>query len=34
MEELLSAEGIIVENDQIQNFEKVFWDPSIELGLP
>ena len=34
MEELLSKEGINVENDQIQNFEKVFWDPSIELGLP
>ncbi len=34
MEELLIKEGIIVENDQIQNFEKVFWDPSIELGLP
>lgn len=34
MEELLSAEGIHVENDQIQNFFKVFWDPSIELGLP
>ena len=34
MEECLSIEGIIVENDQIQNFEKVFWDPSIELGLP
>jgi methylated-DNA-protein-cysteine methyltransferase related protein len=34
MEELLVKEGIIVENDQIQNFEKVFWDPSIELGLP
>ena len=33
MEELLAKEGIIVENDQIQNFEKVFWDPSIELGL-
>lgn len=34
MEELLAKEGIIVENDQIKNFEKVFWDPSIELGLP
>jgi methylated-DNA-protein-cysteine methyltransferase-like protein len=34
MEDLLSKEGINVENDQIQNFEKVFWDPSIELGLP
>ena len=34
MEERLAKEGIIVENDQIKNFEKVFWDPSIELGLP
>ena len=34
MEELLAKEGIIVENDQIKNFEKVFWDPSIELSLP
>ena len=34
MQELLAKEGIIVENDQIQNFEKVFWDPAIELGLP
>jgi methylated-DNA-protein-cysteine methyltransferase-like protein len=34
MEGLLAKEGIIVENDQIKNFEKVFWDPSIELGLP
>jgi methylated-DNA-protein-cysteine methyltransferase-like protein len=34
MEELLVKEGIIVENDQIKNFEKVFWDPFIELGLP
>ena len=33
MEELLVKEGIIVENDQIKNFEKVFWDPAIELGL-
>ena len=23
-----------LKNDQIQNFKKVFWDPSIELGLP
>jgi methylated-DNA-protein-cysteine methyltransferase-like protein len=34
MEELLSLEGIRVRHDQIQDFEKVFWDPSIELGLP
>jgi methylated-DNA-protein-cysteine methyltransferase-like protein len=31
---LLRAEGIEVTNDQIQHFEKVFWDPNIELGLP
>lgn len=31
---LLRAEGIEVSQDQIQHFEKVFWDPSIELGLP
>lgn len=31
MEELLQKEGITVENDKIQNFEKVFWNPNIEL---
>lgn len=31
---LLKSEGIEVIGDQIQNFKKVFWDPSIELGLP
>jgi methylated-DNA-protein-cysteine methyltransferase related protein len=31
MEQLLNNEGIIVKNDQIQNFKKVFWDPSTEL---
>lgn len=31
MEERLSAEGIEVKKDQIQNFKAVFWDPSIEL---
>lgn len=31
MEELLEKEGIIVENDQIVNFEKHFWDPFLEL---
>jgi methylated-DNA-protein-cysteine methyltransferase-like protein len=34
MQNLLASEGISVVNDQIQDFEKVFWDPSIELGLP
>lgn len=32
MEELLQKEGILVENDKIVNFSKVFWDPNIELG--
>lgn len=29
MQELLAAEGVMVENDQIINFEKHFWDPII-----
>lgn len=33
MSELLKSEGIKVENDQIQNFKEVFWDPMIELEL-
>ncbi len=31
MQQLLENEGIIVKNDQIVNFDKVFWDPSREL---
>ena len=31
MEELLQKEGIIVKEDRILNFEKVFWDPAVEL---
>jgi methylated-DNA-protein-cysteine methyltransferase-like protein len=27
MQELLEAEGIVVKEDKIQNFDKVFWDP-------
>jgi methylated-DNA-protein-cysteine methyltransferase-like protein len=33
MEELLSEDGIQVENDRILNFDSVFWDPSKELEL-
>lgn len=33
MKELLVAEGIKVRNDQVQNFDHVFWDPTIELEL-
>lgn len=31
MRELLEAEGIVVENDKIVNFEAVFWNPTEEL---
>lgn len=33
MQELLEKEGIKVMNDQVQDFEKRFWDPVKELGL-
>ena len=31
MEEKLKSEGVIVLNDQVQNFEKLFWNPNDEL---
>lgn len=31
MQIALENEGIQVVNDKIQNFEKVFWDPRLEL---
>ncbi len=31
MEQRLAAEGIVVKNDQVQDFKKLFWDPSEEL---
>jgi methylated-DNA-protein-cysteine methyltransferase-like protein len=33
MEELLLAEGVQVENDQVQDFSTRFWNPEIELGV-
>lgn len=33
MEELLAKEKIKVENDQVVNFEKLFWDPAKELEI-
>ncbi|MFT4015994.1 MAG: MGMT family protein [Agriterribacter sp.] len=33
MEKLLKKEGIKVKNDTIVDFDKVFWDPAIELAL-
>ena len=34
MQQLLESEGIVVKDNQIQNFEKVFWDPNKELQRP
>lgn len=31
MQQLLESEGILVVDNQIQNFDKVFWDPAKEL---
>jgi methylated-DNA-protein-cysteine methyltransferase-like protein len=33
MQTRLEKEGVIIKEDQVQNFEKVFWDPSKELSL-
>ncbi|MEN2281894.1 MGMT family protein [Algoriphagus sp. SE2] len=33
MQEALEKEGVKVENDQILNFEQVFWNPETELTL-
>lgn len=33
MQEYLEAEGILVIDDQIVDFEKHFWNPLIELAL-
>lgn len=33
MQRLLEQEGIVVENDCIQNFRNIFWDPAIECVL-
>jgi len=31
MQELLESEGITVIDDQVQDFKRVYWDPSVEL---
>tara|TARA_B100000609_G_C16927350_1_gene287426 strand:- start:173 stop:502 length:330 start_codon:yes stop_codon:yes gene_type:complete len=33
MQELLEEEGVKIENDQVKDFEKHFWDPMSELSL-
>jgi methylated-DNA-protein-cysteine methyltransferase-like protein len=32
MEELLAKEKVKVVNDQVVDFEKIFWDPAVELS--
>jgi len=32
MQQLLESEGVEVEDNQIQNFKEVFWNPSEELS--
>jgi len=32
MQQLLESEGIVVVDNQIQDFQKVFWNPSEELS--
>jgi len=34
MQKLLEDEGVEIKANQIQNFEKVFWDPNNELDRP
>jgi methylated-DNA-protein-cysteine methyltransferase-like protein len=31
MQQLLENEGVFVKDNQIQNFDRVFWNPSLEL---
>lgn len=33
MEDLLKKEGVKVKDDQVIDYEKLFWDPSQELAL-
>ena len=33
MQQLLEKEGIKVDNDQVLDFDKLFWDPMVELAM-
>ncbi|AWW31439.1 cysteine methyltransferase [Echinicola strongylocentroti] len=33
MQASLESEGILIKNDQVVDFQKVFWDPNMELAL-
>ena len=32
MQELLEAEGVLIDDDQVVNFHRLVWDPATELG--
>jgi len=32
MQQMLESEGIIVKDDQVQNFKELIWDPAVELA--
>ncbi|MCS6895378.1 MAG: MGMT family protein [Bacteroidia bacterium] len=34
MQQLLEAEGVIIINDKVRDFAKLFWDPLQNLPLP
>jgi methylated-DNA-protein-cysteine methyltransferase related protein len=33
MQELLEKEKVLVKDDMVQEFERLFWDPAAELGF-
>lgn len=33
MQQLLEKEKIKIENDQVMDFKRIFWDPAVELGI-
>ena len=33
MQQLLEEEGVTVKEDQVMDFQKLFWDPVVEMGL-
>ena len=33
MQQLLESEGVEVRDNQVQEFEKLFWDPVVELDF-
>ena len=33
MQQLLESEGVIIKENQVQNFDQLFWDPFKELNI-